>query len=201
MWAKIENNVVTNTIEGDAAFIATLPGTYIQTEDVFKGYIYDPIQERFYNPVGPNGYTFDSENLVWVQPTSPGAGYYWSERDGNWVVDNRPAKPVVLSGTTDYWIWAEHISDPNLDEWQIDIDNALARKLVIDERKEKYQQLIDETRELYTDWLIKKYQNDSEEPELSNLYSALQTLDSYSDDNFYRDYEIEFTYNGTTWRV
>jgi hypothetical protein len=206
IWAKIENNVVTNIINAEASFVSTLDGNYIKiSEDqiIGRGYIYNADANVFYTSTGPNGYIFDSETFQWVQPPNPGdsESHYWSFRAGAWVVDNRPPKPTVRPGSTDYWIWNESTISSDLDEWQIDTYNAIIYRSAVDNRKQKRETFFAETKDLYIDLLLEKYSTDSESNTLTELYNAIQKIEVYTDDRLYYDSEVVFEYNGTTWRI
>jgi hypothetical protein len=204
MFVEIKNNRVTNRIVADQSFIDKLPGTYIKSEDANIGDIYDHEKDKFYPEFGPNGYILDSDELEWIRPLDPSdsdTSYYWSYREGSWVVDNRPPKPVVLEGTTDYWIWAENEVDPNLDAWHINIDDAVGRAGIVIGRTESFERLKSEMLDTYQQWLLANYETGEMDAKAQELYEILQKVESWNEDNFYRDSEIVYSYDEKEWRI
>jgi hypothetical protein len=88
-YAEVENGIVTRVIVAEAEFIATLPGTWVQTSYNTRGgihydqngnpdggialrknyagigYTYDPINDAFYAPKPSALYELDSTSYLW----------------------------------------------------------------------------------------------------------------------------------------
>jgi hypothetical protein len=116
-YAKVENNLVTDVIVADAAFIAALPNPelWLQTSyntrggihygpngqpdggDALRknyagiGYTYDPVLDAFIPPQPYPSWLLSTETCWWEPPVSyptDGKDYVWNETTMSWVLSN-----------------------------------------------------------------------------------------------------------------
>ncbi len=104
IFAKIENNVVSQVIIADQEFVDNLEGTWLETaidgsirqNYAGIGFLYDPIADIFISPQPFPSWTFNKESNFWEPPISypetlEGAEvfhYIWNEELQSWEIDN-----------------------------------------------------------------------------------------------------------------
>lgn len=95
-FAKIENNIVTQVIVADQAFVDSQPGTWVQTDITGVspknyagiGYTWNPSLNGFIAPQPYNSWTLDNSTCQWNPPTpypNDGSLYRWDEPTVSWV--------------------------------------------------------------------------------------------------------------------
>lgn len=92
IYAKIENNIVTNIIVCEDSQIGTQNGHHIKVTDSSNeaaiGHEYDSIKNKFKGPQPYESWTLNEDTLVWeapiAKPTEEGF-YRWDEDSQEWV--------------------------------------------------------------------------------------------------------------------
>ena len=105
-YAKIENNIVTNVIVAEQAFIDTQAGTWVQTSYNTQGgqhllggtplrknyagigYTYDSTKDAFYTPRPYASWTLNETTCIWEAPVaypSDDKNYAWNEETTSWT--------------------------------------------------------------------------------------------------------------------
>lgn len=90
LYAKIEENIVTNLIVCDDSDIITQKGLHIKvtelTGDAVLGGEYDKNNSKFIHPKPFDSWVLD-ENFNWVSPigASPEGMHLWNEENQEWV--------------------------------------------------------------------------------------------------------------------
>jgi len=94
-FAKLENNVVVDVIDASAQFVATLPGTWIETgagvhkNYAGKGYGWNAELQCFFAPQPYPSWTLNSSTCQWEPPTAMPVNsnrYVWNENTQQWVI-------------------------------------------------------------------------------------------------------------------
>jgi hypothetical protein len=93
IYAKIENNIVTNIIVCEEEKISELSGVYIECSEDGSirynypsiGWIYDSENDAFIPPKIFESWVLNS-NYKWEAPISkPEGNYFWNDSEGSWV--------------------------------------------------------------------------------------------------------------------
>lgn len=127
-YAEIVGGVVTNVIVAEADFIATLPGTWVQTSYnthggvhygadgrpdggvalrknyAGLGYVYDSVRDAFYTPQPSNLYQLNETTCYWeVKPEyTPLLIVNIAVSQVNVLPTGTPTKPMVIDGVSLY---------------------------------------------------------------------------------------------------
>ena len=90
LYAKVENNIVSNIIVCDDVNIGLFDGIYVKiTEDTNApeiGSEYNPEKNKFAEIQPFASWTFNRDTLKWDAPSAkPNGNYHWSEENLEWV--------------------------------------------------------------------------------------------------------------------
>jgi hypothetical protein len=93
-WAELnDDNEVIQVIAADSDYIATLPGTWIETSDKKKdfagiGYTYNSAKKTFRAKQPFPSWTYDERDMRWNPPKNKptdGKPYSWDEESKSWT--------------------------------------------------------------------------------------------------------------------
>jgi len=95
-FAKIEDDIVTQVVVAEQAYIDTKEGTWVQTSynaSIRKnyagiGYTYDSTRDAFISPQPYPSWTLNEDTCGWDAPVTipdDGKQYQWDEPTTNWV--------------------------------------------------------------------------------------------------------------------
>lgn len=92
IYAKIEENIVTNIIVCEDSQIGTQYGHYVKvtenTNEAKFGYEYDFDKNKFKSPQPFESWTLNADTLIWEAPKAKPLeeGYYnWDEESEDWI--------------------------------------------------------------------------------------------------------------------
>ena len=96
-FAKVEDDIVTQVVVAEQAYIDTKEGTWVQTSynaSIRKnfagiGYTYDSTRDAFIPPQPYNSWTLNEDTCQWESPVAypdDGKMYDWDEATTNWEV-------------------------------------------------------------------------------------------------------------------
>lgn len=90
-YAKIENNVVINTIMCNDSTISEIDGNHVKvtdlTNDAHVGYTYNSEKNKFTDIQAYDSWVLNSETLLWESPIGPkptDTFYRWDEESTSW---------------------------------------------------------------------------------------------------------------------
>lgn len=91
IYAKIENNIVTNIIVCSDSEISSQSGIHIKVTELTNkagiGYEYDFEKNKFKAPQPYESWTLNEETLLWEAPIAkPEGATIWNEADQSWII-------------------------------------------------------------------------------------------------------------------